>query len=195
MWLSHEKKPLHLGGDFIKKVLFIVLSVGLIFVFSFGAFAEDVALTASVWSPDQAISCSDYVSYVNSGTIPEMIIADPQLFYQAVFGDGVKFLSLNVGDTLPVVYEGYTLSFINTDPSFSTGGLSTSIPANALAYPSDFVSSSIYDDIYDIIHHYVFADRPLSSTQMFALDMIALSACVVLIFIPFIIVFWIIRRF
>ena len=188
-----QKKPL--GGDFIKKVLFIVLSVGLIFVFSFGAFAEDVALTAIAWSPDQSISCSDYVSYVNSGTIPKMIIADPQLIYQAVYGGGNKFLSLNVGDTLPTVYEGYTLTDINIDPSLSTGGLSNTIPANALAYPSDYVSSSIYDDIYDIIHHYVFADRPLSSTQKFALDMIALSACVVLISIPFIIVFWIIRRF
>lgn len=193
MWLSHEKKP-H-GGDFIKKVLFIVLSVGLIFVFSFGAFAEDVALTAIAWSPDQSISCSDYVSYVNSGTIPEMIIVDPQLIYQAVYDGGTKFLTLNVGDTLPVVYQGYTLTDVNTDPSLSTGGLSNTIPANALAYPSGYVSSSIYDDIYDIIHHYVFADRPLSSTQQFALDMIALSACVVLIFIPFIIVFWIIRRF
>lgn len=152
-------------------------------------------MTALVWSPDQAISCSDYVSYVNSKTIPEMNIADPQLVYQAVYGGGNKFLSLNVGDTLPTVYEGYTLTDINTDPSLSSGGLSNIIPANALAYPSDYVSSSIYDDIYDIIHHYVFADRPLSSTQKFALDMIALSACVVLIFIPFIIVFWIIRRF
>lgn len=180
---------------FIKKVLFIVLSVGLIFVFSFGAFAEDVALTAIAWSPDQLISCSDYVSYVNSKTIPEMKIADPQLVYQAIYGSGNEFLTLNVGDTLPVVYKGYTLSDINTDPSLFTGGLSNTIPANALAYPSDYVSSSIYDDIYDIIHHYVFADRPLSSTQKFALDMIALSACVVLISIPFIIVFWIIRRF
>lgn len=117
------------------------------------------------------------------------------MVYQAIYGSGNEFLTLNVGDTLPVVYKGYTLSNINTDPSFSTGGLSTTIPANALAYPSGYVSSSIYDDIYDIIHHYVFADRPLSSTQQFALDMIALSACVVLIFIPFIIVFWIIRRF
>lgn len=152
-------------------------------------------MTSIAWSPDQSISCSDYVSYVNSGTIQDMIIADPQLIYQAVYGGGTKFLTLNVGDLLPVVYQGYTLTDINTDSSLSSGGLSNIIPANALAYPSGYVSSSIYDDIYDIIHHYVFADRPLSSTQMFALDMISLSACVVLIFIPFIIVFWIIRRF
>lgn len=152
-------------------------------------------MTAVAWSPDQSISCSDYVSYVNSETIPEMKIADPQVVYQAIYGGGTKFLTLNVGDTLPVVYQGYNLTEINTDPSLSSGGLSNTIPANALVYPSDYVSSSIYDDIYDIIHHFVFADRPLSSTQQFALDMIALSACVVLIFIPFIIVFWIIRRF
>ena len=87
----------------------------------------------------QELSVSEYVSLVDAGTIPELVIADPILIYQLIY-DGQDFVDVAVGDVVRVrssTDSSLVLSDVNTDPNKSTVGLTKSFPANTLAFSDE----------------------------------------------------------
>ena len=108
-------------------VILCFLLVGSVFCFADGS---SVDLT-------KELSVSQYVSLVQAGTIPELVVADPQLVFQAIYDGGV-ISELSVGSVVSIYPAGDNtkiLGDINTDSSGSTSGLSKTFPANSLAYP------------------------------------------------------------
>ena len=99
----------------------------------------------------QELSVSEYVSLVDAGTIPELVIADPILIYQLIYA-GQDFVDVAVGDVVHVrssVDSSLVLSDINTDPNKSTGGLTKSFPANSLAFP-ETEKKSFLENVLDV---------------------------------------------
>lgn len=56
------------------------------------------------------------------------------------------------------------------------------------------VPESKYDQIYSLIVKYVFGNQPLTDSQAIAVDLLSLIGCVFVFAVPFIVVFFIIRR-
>ena len=56
------------------------------------------------------------------------------------------------------------------------------------------VPASKYDQIYSLIVKYVFGNQPLTDSQAIAVDLLSLIGCIFVFSIPFIVVFFIIRR-
>ena len=100
----------------------------------------------------QELPISEYVSLVEAGTIPELVIADPQLVFQACYGSGVVIVDLSVGSVVsihPDVDATKILEDINTDSSGSTGGLTKTFPANSLAFP-ETEKKSFLENVLDV---------------------------------------------
>lgn len=122
-------------------VILCFLLVGSVFCF---ADTSAVDLT-------QELSVSEYVSLVDAGTIPELVIADPILIYQLIYA-GQVFVDLAVGDVVHVrssVDSSLVLSDLNTDPNKSTGGLIKTFPANSLAFP-ETEKKSFLENVLDV---------------------------------------------
>lgn len=124
-------------------VIFCFLLVGSVF-----CFADTPAVDLT-----QELSISEYVSLVQAGTIPELVIADPQLVFQAFYDtSGLTFVNLSVGSVVTIHPSGdttKTLQLINTDSSGSTGGLKQSFPANSLAFP-ETEKKSFLENVLDV---------------------------------------------
>lgn len=56
------------------------------------------------------------------------------------------------------------------------------------------VPESKYDQVSGLIIKYVFGDQPLTDSQAIAVDILSLTACIFIFAVPFIVVFFIIRR-
>lgn len=100
----------------------------------------------------QELSVSEYVSLVQSGTIPELVIADPQLVFQAAYSSGSTIVDLSVGSVVFIHPEGDTtkiLEDINIDSSGSSGGLTNIFPANSLAFP-ETEKKSFLENVLDV---------------------------------------------
>ena len=123
-------------------VIFCFLLVGSVF-----CFADTPAVDLT-----QELSISEYVSLVQAGTIPELVIADPQLVFQACYNSGSTIVDLSVGSVVSIHPEGDTtkiLEDINIDSSGSTGGLRNTFPANSLAFP-ETEKKSFLENVLDV---------------------------------------------
>ena len=59
---------------------------------------------------------------------------------------------------------------------------------------AEAVPESKYDQVSGLIIKYVFGDKPLTDSQAIAVDILSLTACIFIFAVPFIVVFFIIRR-
>ena len=76
-------------------VILCFLLVGSVF-----CFADDSSVDLT-----KELSVSQYVSLVQAGTIPELVVADPQLVFQAIYDGGV-IVELSVGSVVSIYPAG-----------------------------------------------------------------------------------------
>ena len=127
----------------------VFLSVILCFLLlgSVFCFADTPAVDLS-----KELSVSEYVSLVQAGTIPELVIADPQLVFQALYDSASTIVDLSVGSVVSIHPVGditKILEDLNTDPSGSTSGLTKIFPANSLAF-SETEKKSFIENVLDV---------------------------------------------